>query len=199
MNTAKVIVVTGFEPFGGDSYNPSQEVAQSLNGQQLALGKFEVKSFILPVDTQAAPLQLAEIFEKEQPSALISLGLASGRTDISLEQVAVNLKDWTKADNAGNIKTKEPIDPTGPANYPSRLPLTEIKTNLDQQAIPNHLSSDAGLYLCNQVMYCALRLIDSRHLNIPAGFIHLPATTELELPIQIQAIKVALEVTAHSL
>ena len=177
MPASKTIIVTGFEPFGGYTLNPSEQIARQLDDS--AVGDFVVKSFVLPVNTDTAPVYLAQIIEDYRPAALILLGLAFGREGISLERVAVNLKDWQTQDNAGNLKTDEPIDVTGPTAYLATLPIRQIKAALDAAHIPAHISNTAGLYLCNQVMYSALHLAATQALGLRCGFIHLPATPEL--------------------
>ena len=202
MNKSNKIVLTGFEPFNSDNYNPSQAVAEALD--QTKIRGFKVKSYLLPVNTNTAPSQLAEILAAEQPAALVSLGLAWGREGISLERVAINLKDWGEPDNAGQVKIDEPIDPAGPTAYLATLPLRLIKANLNRENISANLSSTAGLYLCNQIMYCGLWLAATQYQSMLSGFIHLPATPEmalvigraipptLALNVQVQAIEIAL-------
>jgi len=202
MPKSKTIIVTGFEPFGGYDYNPSEQIAIQLDGSQV--GNFVVKSLVLPVDTNIVPRRLAQIVTEYQPVALVLLGLAFGRDGISLERIAVNLKDWQFQDNAGNLKTDEPIDVTGPTAYLATLPIRQIKAALDVAHIPAHISNTAGLYLCNQVMYSGLHLAATQALEMLCGFIHLPATPELTqatgkpaapallLETQKQAVQIAL-------
>lgn len=205
----KTIVVTGFEPFGKNSYNPSEEIARSLHGS--STGGYRVAGYVLPVDTAIAPRHLAEIIEFEQPAALVSLGLAFGRPCLSLERVALNLKDWGEPDNAGQVKTDEPVDLNGPVAYLATLPLRQIKVSLDTAQIPSQVSNTAGLYLCNQIMYCGLHLAASSNLLMLSGFIHLPATPAMvvasgnlatptmSLDLQLQAIRLAVETTVTAL
>ncbi len=194
--------MTGFEPFGGYIQNPSEQIARQLDGSEV--GDYVVKSFVLPVDTDIAPLRLAQIVQEYRPAALVLLGLAFGREGISLERIAVNLKDWQIQDNAGNLKTDEPIDVRGPTAYLATLPIRQIKAALDAAQIPAHISNTAGLYLCNQVMYGGLHLAATQTLEMRCGFIHLPATPELtqttgkpdapalSLEIQKRAVQIAL-------
>lgn len=203
-----VILVTGFEPFGGDDFNPSEAIAQQLDGKNF--DGFVVQSRILPVNTDTAPLRLTEFLEETQPVALVSLGLAAGREGISLERIAVNLRDWVEPDNNNQNVTDQPVIAAGPTAYFATLPLRTIKSGLDAAEIPAHLSTTAGLFLCNQIMYWGLHLAATRYSNMLSGFIHLPATPELaavrtkpifSLPIETQqrGVEQALIAIAHTL
>jgi pyroglutamyl-peptidase len=166
------ILLTGFETFANHGVNPSQLLIQSLPNQyhQVTLVKA-----ILPVDTCLAPARLLEQIANQQPDAVLSLGLAAGRENISLERVAINLLDFDIADNAGVILKNQPIIQTGPAAYFSTLPLQTLFDALVEADIPVELSLTAGAYLCNQVFYTLMHTITSSNRKIPAGFIHLPA------------------------
>lgn len=204
--TNKVILLTGFEPFGGDTFNPSEAIARQLDNRRF--DGFTVQSYILPVATDIASSRLTEIVEALQPAALVSLGLAAGRDGISLERVAVNLRDWVEPDNTGQNVADQPVIVDGPAAYFATLPLRTIKAGLDSAEINAHLSATAGLFLCNQIMYWGLHLAATRYPTMLSGFIHLPATPELaatrtkpipSLPLEVQqqAVEQAIMAVAH--
>lgn len=191
----KIILVTGFEPFGSDDFNPSEAIAKQLDGKNF--NGFTVLSRVLPVDTNTAPLRLAEVLEEVQPAALVSLGLAAGREGISLERIAVNLRDWVEPDNNGQNISDQPVIADGPAAYFATLPLRTIKAGTDAAEIPAHLSTTAGLFLCNQIMYWGLHLAATRYPDMLSGFIHLPATPELSASRTKPIFSMELEIQQH--
>ncbi len=170
------ILVTGFEPFGESSINPSQMLVESLSESD-----FEDVMFIkavLPVDQARAPEEIKRLIKQHNPEALIAFGLAMGRAKIALERVALNLRDFRIPDNQGVTITDKPIHSDGPAAYFSTLPLQTILSALLAAGIPAEISLSAGAYLCNLVFYTSMHTLDAIHSHVPAGFIHLPALPE---------------------
>jgi len=166
------VLVTGFEPFAGDTANPSQELAKAVDGR--AIGAAVVRSLVLPVQHEAAGELVARALGAEGLAAVVHLGLAAGRARISLERVAVNAMDYRIPDAQGDMKTGEDCVPGGPAAYWSTLPLRAMLDSLTREGIPAHLSYTAGTYLCNYVLYTTLHALAERRLEVPAGFAHLP-------------------------
>jgi pyroglutamyl-peptidase len=169
---ASHILVTGFEPFGGDSVNPSQELAKAVDGR--AIGALVVRSLVLPVQHEAARDIVAAELDADGLAAVVHLGLAGGRARVSLERVAVNVMDYQQPDAAGHVKRDEACAPAGPPAYWSTLPLRALLAGLAAEGIPAHLSYTAGAYLCNFAMYTTLHALAERGRPIPAGFVHLP-------------------------
>jgi pyroglutamyl-peptidase len=169
---ASHILVTGFEPFGGDAVNPSQELAKAVDGR--AIGTLVVRSLVLPVQHEAARDIVAAELDADGLASVVQLGLAGGRARVSLERVAVNVMDYQQPDAAGDVKRDEACVPGGPPAYWSTLPLRQILAELAAQGIPAHLSYTAGAYLCNFAMYTTLHALAERGRTIPAGFVHLP-------------------------
>ena len=167
------ILITGFEPFGESSINPSQMLVNSINNNDLQ-GAVLIKS-VLPVDQAEAPETMVRLIKQHRPEAILAFGLAMGRAKISLERVALNLQDFRIPDNRGVTVTDEPIHPEGPAAYFSTLPLRAMLTELNAAGIPAELSLSAGAYLCNLVFYTVMHTLAALQINPPAGFIHLPA------------------------
>ncbi len=203
-----MILLTGFEPFGTYTSNPSGEVAKALDGR--AVGAEAVKSAVLPVHHADAAREVERLVDETAPRAIVHLGLAGGRARIALERVAVNVMDFEIADNAGYRATGEACVAGGPAAYFSTLPLSAMLEALVAEGVPAYLSSTAGTYLCNQTMYTTRHLLERRGLAIPAGFIHLPPSAamiaasgldqpSMDLPLMIRAVETALRVTAGSL
>jgi pyroglutamyl-peptidase len=170
------LLLTGFEPFGGATINPSEQVIHKLIGQEI--DGAHIRTEILPVDRFRGPEQLIRSLGSHLPDAAICLGEASGRSVISLERIAINLLDFRIPDNSGVQVVDEPIIPDGPAAYMSTLPLREIHNALKDAGIPVELSLSAGSFLCNQSFYQLMHFLANSKKDIPAGFIHLPALPE---------------------
>ena len=170
------VLITGFEPFGESSINPSQLLVE---GAATAFPNgIEIVKAVLPVERTAGPEALIDALLRHQPDAAICFGLAAGRPAISLERVAVNLMDYRIPDNAGETVQDQPVAPEGPPAYFSRLPLTAMHAALQANGIPAELSLTAGAYLCNQIFYTLMHHLATHRREIPAGFIHLPACPE---------------------
>lgn len=170
------ILITGFEPFGKSTINPSQILLE--DAPKTFPGGIELVKSILPVEKTTGPQTLIDALNHHQPDAAICFGLAEGRSVISLERVAVNLMDYRIPDNAGKTVQDQPIAPDGPAAYLSSLPLRAMQSALRANNIPSELSLTAGTYLCNQVFYTLMHHLATHGRAIPAGFIHLPACPE---------------------
>jgi pyroglutamyl-peptidase len=166
------ILLTGFEPFDGDTVNPSGEVAKLLDGK--VVRDTVVRSVILPVQHEAARAVVAPLLEAPGLVAVVHLGLAGGRARISLERVAVNVMDYSRPDAHGQVLRDVACVEGGPAAYFSTLPLREMLAALTAEWIPAAISNTAGTYLCNDISYTTLHALDQRALAIPAGFIHFP-------------------------
>lgn len=199
------ILLTGFEPFDGDTVNPSGEVAKRLDGR--VVGDCVVRGVILPVQHEAARAAVAPLLEAPGLIAVAHLGLAGGRARVSLERVAVNVMDYTRPDAHGQVLSDVPCVAGGPAAYFSTLPLRRMLAALTAEAIPATISSTAGTYLCNDIMYTTLHALTRRGLTIPAGFVHLPylpsmvsdhglEEPSMDLPVMIRAIEIALPCVA---
>ena len=166
------ILLTGFEPFDGDTINPSGEVAKLLDGR--LIGDRVVRSVILPVQHEAARAVVAPQLDAPGLVAVVHLGLAGGRARISLERVAVNVMDYSRPDAHGQVLRDVACVEGGPGAYFSTLPLREILAALTAEGIPAAISNTAGTYLCNDTSYTTLHALARRGLTIPAGFVHLP-------------------------
>lgn len=195
------ILLTGFEPFGGEAINPSWEVARSLHGHVIAGATVHARC--LPTTFGGAPRALAEAIAVVRPELVIALGLASGRSEISIERVAINLIDARIADNAGQRPQDVPVRSGAPAAYFSTLPIKAMRNGLRAAGHPAGLSLSAGAFVCNQVFFELQHLLAERGLK--SGFIHLPALPEqaaraqpavpsMGLAAQIDAVKLAIAV-----
>jgi len=170
------ILLTGFEPFGGEEVNPSGEVAKSLDGSEI--GGFTVVSRILPVKWKATGDTLRSFIEEVDPVIVLSLGLAAGRAEISVEKVAINYQAKAK-DNEGNIPEVRYIIENGPDAYFASVPSEEMVEEITKGGIPARLSLSAGAYLCNYAFYFASHYVRKTGRKALVGFIHVPATPEM--------------------
>lgn len=202
---ARHILVTGFEPFAGDTANPSQELAKAADGR--AVDDCVVRSLILPVQHEAARDAVAGALGAPGLAAIVQLGLAGGRARIALEQVAVNVMDYRIPDNQGDVLRDTPCVAGGLAAYFSTLPLPGMLSELTAEGIPAYISYTAGTYLCNYALYTTLHALAGRGAAIPAGFVHLPylpamvAAHGLEEPsmdigVMARALDIILQVVA---
>lgn len=167
----KTILLTGFDPFGGEAVNPAFEAVrrlpQDLGGA--ALCKLEV-----PTAFFASGARLAAALRELRPDAVICVGQAGGRAAITPERVAINLMDARIPDNAGFLPRELPIAADGPSAYFSTLPLRQMVRAIRATGAPADISNTAGTYVCNYLMYTLLHLAKTRGLVMPSGFVHVP-------------------------
>ncbi len=167
------LLVTGFEPFGGLTINPSQQLVDALDG--------DVAKALLPVSYARAAVALGEALAEHEPDVVICFGQADGRTGISVERFAHNLDEATTTDNDEAPGSGAPIDPDGPAAYASSLPVDEIVAALRAEGIPAAPSRDAGGFLCNHVFYVLMRTLAQDARAARGGFVHVPLLPEQAL------------------
>ena len=168
----KKLLLTGFEPFAQHTSNPTQELVLSLASK--VINNFKITSVVLPVEYEKTKQLISKLIEDENPDAVISLGLAGDRTQITPELIALNYCHSETPDNAGVIKLFEKINPKSKESFVSTLPVEQMINSLKENNFDAKLSTTAGAYLCNTVMYTALQTVSIKKLNIPCGFIHIP-------------------------
>lgn len=168
------VLVTGFEPFGGEEINPSWEAAKQLDGKRI--GEIEVKALEMPVGWEKIKDAIVSAIEEYQPDAVICVGQAGGRAQIAIERVAVNRANGM--DNYDVTRSEDLIAEDGPDAYLSTLPIVEMKNAMCEAGIPAYISNTAGLYLCNCIFYTVRHYIESNGLSTKAGFIHIPYIPE---------------------
>jgi pyroglutamyl-peptidase len=167
----KKVLLSAFEPFGGETLNPSLETARTVEQMQFEVAS--VRLVELPVDRfRAVELITPEILAS--PDVVIMLGEAGGRFRVTPERIAVNVDNYAITDNVGNQPKDETIVEGGPAGYFSTLPVRAIVDRLIEVQIPAAVSETAGTFLCNRLFYSVMHLIATESLKIRAGFIHLP-------------------------
>jgi pyroglutamyl-peptidase len=169
--TPPIILLTGFDQFGGETTNPSWEVASRL--AEATIGSARVKALRLPVDCKRAAAEIKTAIARLKPAAVIGLGQAGGRTALSIEKIAINLADESADHESGECAAGRPLVRGGPDAYFARLPIPSMIEAITRREIPAVMSLSAGAYVCNAVMYITLHAL-RRRPEIPAGFIHLP-------------------------
>ena len=174
----KTLLLTGFEPFLNYPVNPTMKIAKELHGMEI--GRYKIHSEILPVEFSKSGDALMAYIKEVKPDAVLSLGLAGGRSKITPERIAINVNDGP-ADNSGHIPVNEQITENGADGYFSTLPIRKMVNALNEAGLPASISNTAGAYLCNNVMYRALHFANKERPDMLAGFIHIPASHELAI------------------
>ncbi len=196
----KTVLVTGFEPFGADARNPSEEIARALDGRTLS-GRRLVGA-VLPCVFRSSIRELRRLVRKHEPELVVALGLAGNRTEITPERVAINVDDARIPDNARRRPVDQPIVRTGPVAYWSTLPVKAIVTALRKRGIQASVSQTAGTFVCNHAFYGLMHELRMRR-GARGGFIHVPwpsdweagATSAVPFAQMIAAIEVAIAVS----
>jgi pyroglutamyl-peptidase len=166
------ILLTGFEPFAGDTLNPAQEIVRALDGETIA--GHRVVGAVLPVAFATTLPMLDTLIATHQPALVVALGQAGGRGEISIERVAVNLIDARIADNQGMQPIDAPVIAGATGAYFSTLPVKAIVRRLTELGIAAAPSLSAGSFVCNQAFFALAHLLATRHPDIRGGFIHVP-------------------------
>lgn len=161
------VLVTAFEPFGGEARNASLEVLRELPKE---FAGWELVRQLLPV-TFECEAQLYGAIRAHSPDAVLCMGQAAGSKTLRFEKIAVNIKNSRQADNAGQVFRDTPISPTEGLTLPSSLPLEQMTAAADTPELPAEISYHAGTFVCNYTFY---RLMEGFGVFHPAGFLHLP-------------------------
>ncbi|MFM9881341.1 MAG: pyroglutamyl-peptidase I [Burkholderiaceae bacterium] len=198
-----LVLLTGFDAFGGASVNPSGLAVQVLEGE--VIEGHRVHALQLPTVFGVSEDMLLQALSKHRPALVIAVGVAHGRSGLSLEQVAINWCDASIPDNAGAQPQGNPVLPGGPNAYFSSLPVKAICQALLQAGIPAQVSLSAGSYVCNHVFYGLMHSLANKRKgwckNARGGFIHVPSLPEqalagapcLPLVRQIQGLRLAVQ------
>ena len=197
------VLVTGFTPFGGEQINPSWEAVKRLPER---IGEMTITKREIPTEFDAACAALRAAMDELRPDAVLSVGQYGGANGIRVERVAVNLRDARIADNAGAKPVDEPVVPGAPDAYFATLPTRRIVEKLREQDIPAQLSYSAGTFVCNNLLYCALRESAQKFPATRCGFVHVPYLPEqakdgsapsMSLALMVRALTTALETIAE--
>lgn len=178
----KKLLLTGYEPFLNFKTNPTESAVKELDGQ--VVGNYKITGKVYPVVFNKIKAHIQNDIKTVEPDIVVNLGLAGGIHTVDLERIAINCIDG-KMDNDGFKPNGEVIEENGPDGLFSTLPLKQLEEVLKESEVPVRISNSAGTYLCNNVMYSALHFIKENKLDIPAGFIHVPANHEIGLSSSI--------------
>lgn len=189
-----ILLLTAFEPFNGSAVNPSQRVLETI--EKAGLDRFVLHTLVLPVVGGVAPRRVVAAIGRVRPDVVISLGESGRAAAIMVERIAVNLRDYPIADNAGRRVRERPVVRGGPDAIFATVPARAMVAAIERAGVPATPSLSAGSFLCNEVMYAVLHA--TRGTSIRAGFIHVP-----QLPAQVagagargaQASSMALDAT----
>lgn len=195
------VLLMGFEPFAGESLNPSQLLVEGLDGEMIA--GCRVTGMVLPVRFENTRVALEERIDWHRPRMVLALGLAGGRAELSLERVALNLIDARIADETGAQPIDERVIAGAPAAYFSDLPLKAMQASMQAAGIPTALSLSAGTYVCNQAFFVLAHVLATRHPGTRGGFLHVPWLPEqaamhpgqpsMALETMLAGVRVAIE------
>lgn len=191
------VLVTGFQPFGTDTMNPAYEAVKLLPNE---IAGAEVVKIEIPVVYYKGANIIEEAIERENPDIVISVGQAGGRAAMTVERVAINLAECPNfADNEGNTPDGRRIQEDGRDAYFATVPVKAMVKNMNDHGIPAAISYSAGTYVCNDVMYNLLYLLDKKYPDVKGGFIHVPFDTKQAIGRPITTPSMPIETIAEAL
>ena len=169
------VLITGFDPFGGEKINPAWEAVRALPDN---IDGIEVVKLQIPTVFKKSAKKLFENIDSVKPDVVICVGQAGGRYEFSVERIAINVDDGRIPDNDGYQPVDSPVFEDGENAYFSTLPIKAIVEEVKKAGIPAAVSNTAGTYVCNHIMYSLLYYLNKNNLNIKGGFIHVPFIPE---------------------
>lgn len=194
------ILVTGFDPFGGEKINPAIESVKRLPDE--IAGAQIIKLEIPTVKGKSLDL-IREKIKEVHPDVVLSIGQAGGRNEITVERVGINVDDYRIKDNEGNQPIDEKIASDGPDAYFATLPVKAMVENIKKGHIPASISNSAGTFICNHVLYGVSHIRATEYPNMKTGFIHIPFLPEqvldkknmpsMALETIVEALRLAIE------
>jgi pyroglutamyl-peptidase len=196
------VLLTGFNPFGGEPVNPASEAIQRLSAKNF--DNIELVTKQIPTVCHKSIEVLKQAIQEVQPNVVICVGQAGGRSDITVGRVAINVDDARIPDNEGNQPIDVPIVPDGPVAYWSSLPVKAIVKNIREAGIPASVSQTAGTFVFNHLFYGLAHLIATEFPSIRGGFIHIPYLPEQAVrhagapSMSLDHIVQALEIAVHT-
>lgn len=194
------ILITGFDPFGGETINPAIEAVKRLPDEFCGA---ELIKLEVPTE-RGRSLSVIELAIRENdPDVILSVGQAGGRSEITVERVGLNVDDYSIADNAGEQPVDQLIFADGPDAYFVNLPIKEMVARIRAKGIPAAVSNTAGTFVCNHVIYGVRHLIETKYPGKRSGFIHIPFLPEqvvnkrnmpsMSLEMVVEGLKAAIE------
>ena len=200
------ILLTGFEPFGGETINPAKEAVKLVKDE---IKGAEIVKCYVPVVFGKAIDTVHEALKKDTFDAVLLIGQAGGRYEITPERIGINCDDGRIPDNEGNQPVDQPIKADGPAAYFSTLPIKKMVEYMKAANVPAAVSNTAGTYVCNHLMYGVLYYLDKEFPNTIGGFMHVPylheqvmnkkETASLSKEDVVKGIEASLEAIVDSL
>ena len=182
------LLITGFDPFGGETTNPSWEAVRSLPD---IVGDFMLCKLQIPTVFGQAAEKVLEATHIFQPDVILCIGQAGGRSAVTPERIAVNIRDARIPDNAGNQPRHAFVAPDGPAAYFTTAPVVAMVEHIAAAGIPAAVSNSAGAFVCNDTLYSLLHRFAGTPVAV--GFIHVPYLPEQGEPsLPLEAITSAL-------
>lgn len=175
------ILVTAFDPFGGETCNPAEAVLSLLPGM---VGGAAIIPLVVPTAFGRSLEMVIQAIRTYHPDAVVCLGQAGGRSGITVEHAAINWMDAAIQDNLGQQPVDERINASGPEAYFATLPVRAMVSAMRDAGLPAGISLSAGAFVCNYLMYGVLHYLRKEDLGVKAGFIHLPF-----LPVQAEGRK----------
>ena len=169
----KQLIITGFEPFGGETVNPAWEAVRRLEG---AIGIYRVHALQIPTVFDGAARAVIAAAEALDPDAILCVGQAGGRAAVTPEMVALNLRYAVLPDNAGRMPQDEPVVPGGPAAYFATVPVRRMARAMEAAGVKSAVSYSAGTFVCNDLLYTLLNRYAGTRVRV--GFIHVPYLPE---------------------
>ncbi|SFK58403.1 pyroglutamyl-peptidase [Marinilactibacillus piezotolerans] len=165
------ILITGFDPFGGESLNPAWEAVKKIPD---TINGAEIKKVMIPTVFYKSAEVTEKAIEEFQPDYVLNIGQAGGRFELTPERVAINVDDARIPDNETNQPIDVAIKEDGAAAYFTQLPVKAMVTEMKNAGVPASVSNSAGTFVCNHIMYQVQYMIDKKYPNIKAGFMHVP-------------------------
>ena len=169
------ILITGFDPFGGEPVNPALEAVKLMKDE---IAGAKIIKLEIPTVFRKSVEKIHEMMKAEQPDVVLSIGQAGGRFGVTPERVAINVDDARLKDKEGNKPVDTPIFTDGEAAHFSNLPVKAMVEAIKNKGLPSTLSNSAGTFVCNHVMYGVLYYIHKEFPNVRGGFIHVPFITD---------------------
>lgn len=169
------LLLTAFDPFGGDAVNPALEAVKLVADK---IGRFEIVKLEVPTVFRKSIERVAQAIEEEKPDAVLCIGQAGGRFEITPERVAINIDDARIKDNEGNQPIDVKIFEDGENAYFTTLPIKAMVEAIREANLPSAVSNTAGTFVCNHLMYGVLYTLAKNYPNIKGGFTHVPFIPE---------------------
>ena len=169
----KHLLITGFDPFGGETVNPSWEAVRRLPD---AVGQYRLTKLQIPTVFSAAADTVLATAKADKPDVILCIGQAGGRDAVTPERIAVNIASAKTPDNAGNLPVEAPNDPAGPDGIFATVPVVAMAEAIIAAGLPGKISYTAGTYVCNDTLYRLLRHYAGTSVKV--GFIHVPCLPE---------------------